>query len=299
MSWVLYVLVAYIIFAFGNVLQKILKTKKIKDAVVFAVISYLVYGAVPLALLFFKRPEFVSLGLILLTVFVGSLSFFAFVFYVKSLEHEEISRIIPLFGFNPMFVLIFSTIFLREILSTENYIAFAIILLGGFLISTRLHEKRIRISKAFYLILASAFIYGVYNTSLKYISGYMDVYSYFQYAMIGMTLTALLFLLSGTIRKKLAKTAKTLGKKSWGVVVFIELSSLFGMFLLYYALKIAPISLISVLGNFQSVFVLVFASLLSHRYPHLIEEEKNRKVLLIKITSIVVMFFGLWLIYAK
>ena len=62
---------------------------------------------------------------------------------------------------------------------------------------------------------------------------------------------------------------------------------------LIYALKLAPVSSVTVVGSVQSVFVLAMAAVLSFKFPKILKEELNKKVILQKSIAMILMVIGL------
>src|SRR3989344_1858810 len=134
MDWVIFSLLSRSLYAADNIVDKVLIGKHLKDPVVLT----LLYGIFPL---------FLSIGIILLNglkligleptalvIFAGAIQVPAIFAFYQAVAREEISRVIPLFQFTPLFALILSFLFLGEVLTTTYYFAFVLILLAGFLI---------------------------------------------------------------------------------------------------------------------------------------------------------------------
>ena len=296
MMWIWYILFAQFIWASFNVIQKIIITKKIKKEIVYLVITNTIYCSMTFLLLFFKRPSFDNIPVIMIAVLAGIFSFFGALMFFKTLHHEEISRIAPLFNLTPILILLLSFIFLKENLSFENYISFFLIILGGFLISIKIDGKKLRVSKVIFLMMLSCLFFAISNILIKYSSRYLDVYSYFFYSIMGWFISTIPFFFSKTVVKDIINKVKTLGKKTWILIIAIEVAALPVTYLVSTVIKTIDISLIAIVGNTQPVFVLLIATLLSHKFPHLIEEDKSRKALLIKASAILIMFIGLYLL---
>ncbi|MFH1182474.1 MAG: hypothetical protein V1702_05940, partial [Candidatus Woesearchaeota archaeon] len=68
-------------------------------------------------------------------------------------------------------------------------------------------------------------------------------------------------------------------------------------FLYNAAIPLAPITLLSVLGSFQSVFVLAIATFLSIKFPMFLKEAIDPKTIGLKVVAIALMAAGLYLLY--
>jgi len=69
-------------------------------------------------------------------------------FFLKALQVEEVSRIVPLAYLSSLIVLFYAVIFLGEVLTIYKYIGIFLLVLGAILISIKDFSK-IRFSKAF------------------------------------------------------------------------------------------------------------------------------------------------------
>ena len=71
----------------------------------------------------------------------------------------------------------------------------------------------------------------------------------------------------------------------------------FGAMILFtIAIAAGPATIIVGLGNFQSLFLLIYVIILAKYFPHLYKEEITKSTLGIKIISIILMLVGLWMV---
>ena len=109
--------------------------------------------------------------------------------------------------------------------------------------------------------------------------------------------TLVLILLIASIRDRVIKGFSNLEPVGWRLLIigmiFIAVASLSGL----WALTTGPVSLVSVLRGFQSVFVLIYAIVLSVWLPRILKEEIGKGILTLKIASITLMLIGLYFIY--
>lgn len=296
MYWVFFALMGPFLWAIGNVLNKIIRTKHVDCTV-----SYTIFigfsSLLSLAVIPFYGLDIPNIALTSLCILAGMLQAVGCILYIKTLSFEEVSRVIPLFRFVAIFVLIFATVFLGETLTTGSYIAFFMLITGGFLIAVKKAEGVFRLSKAFYLIILSSLFYATADVLVKYISGYVHFSTYFVLTRLGFWIVSLVLLLIYYNRFKLILAV--MNRKTFAVIALTEVLGLVGLFSAFYAISIAPISLINAVESFQPLFVFAIASLLSFKFPSILKEELTWKTLLIKGFSIVVMISGLLIIYLK
>jgi len=293
MNWILIALIGPLLWGIGRVLNKFIRTKHIDCSISYATIASLV-GMFSLLVIPFYGFEMPSLFIILLCLFVGVLHYFAFLLFVKALTLEEVSRIIPLFRFVAIFVLILSAIFLNEKLNANSYIAFLLLVIGGFIISIKKIEGMFRLSKAFYFVMLASFFYAVGGVILKYVSYTTDFTTFFVIDRMGVFLTALImiFIFYGKFKRSIS----LLSFRSLSLITLTEVFGVTGVLTAYYAISLASVSLVNAIESFHPVFIFIFATFVSFKYPHIIKEDLNWKVLLTKSIAIFIMIFGLFLL---
>ena len=149
MLWIIYSIIAVLIWSIVNIVDKHILEKRIKNSLIpvvifgvigllIAIIIYLLQGFQPLS------------GLnIILALIAGIFLKLTNVFYFKATKIEEISRVIPLLSLSPLFVLILATIFLGEVFKPLQYLGIFLLVIGAILLSTKIFKEEIRLSKAF------------------------------------------------------------------------------------------------------------------------------------------------------
>ena len=149
MLWIIYSIIAVLIWSIVNIVDKHILEKRIKNSLIpvvifgvigllIAIIIYLLQGFQPLS------------GLnIILALIAGIFLKLTNVFYFKATKIEEISRVIPLLSLSPLFVLILATIFLGEVFKPLQYLGIFLLVIGAILLSTKNFKEEIRLSKAF------------------------------------------------------------------------------------------------------------------------------------------------------
>ena len=168
MLWVLFALAATFLWAWANILDKVLRTKYLKDSIALTA-SFGIYGIVfSLILLLLIGIPILPFWNFIAALAAGFLLTCALIPYLKALSLEEASRVIPLWHLLPIFTLMLAVIFLNEVLTPIRYAAFAFILLGGFLISTKKIGAVFRISPAAVFMLASSFLVAISDVLLKF-----------------------------------------------------------------------------------------------------------------------------------
>lgn len=294
MSWILLSISAAIIWALINVLDKFILTKWAKKSLIPVIIFGLVALITSLGIYFFIGFSSLSLSHLILAIGMGFIyTLFGSVFYYRAVQSDEVSRIVPLLNFGPLFTLIFATIFLNEYFLPHIYLGIILLVFGAILISTR---KRInfKFNKAFWFANISILAYSVEAVVIKYLIGFTDFWTIFGYLEIGSFLGSIpIFFL---ISKDFKQMIRSYGFKPIIAMTFSETFSLIGLLLITIAYTTGSVTLVNALSSLQSFFVLLLMIILSLFFPYILKEEIKTKTILLKLVAIILMFVGVILI---
>lgn len=226
------------------------------------------------------------------------LSGIAFVFYLipyfKALQNEDSSRVIPLFQFIPLFVLLFSFLFLNEVITQHELLGFAFTFVGAFILTLKKGESKIfRPRKVLWYMLASGVIYSFAPILFKYAVVHTDFWTAFFYQALGGGIAALSLLTIPTYRKSFMNEGLHLPLPIWGIMSLNQTLAIIAELSSSFAFSLAPVALVSVLTGTQSFFVLLFALILSVKFPHILKEDIKKNTLFLKLISIITIFVGL------
>ena len=294
LNWIWFVLISQGIWSITSMIDKIVLSKGyIKNPLVFITLN----GAQNFLLIFFlpfvgiKPLSFIDFFIVLLSGIFFSASV---VLYYKSVKYDEISRIAMLFQLGPIFVLILSFLFLGEVLTKNHFIGFLFLLSAGIIVSHRRTEKSFKLSKAFYLMLASGFLGALSFVAAKHIFNVTTFWNAFVWLRIS-GFTALGVLIAPSVRKQVAQTFKGMNNKAKEILGFKMLIDYSSFIFAAYALASVPaIALMSALaGSMQPVFVFILTLFTSIYLPKLVKEEIDRKSILTKLFALAMILIGI------
>ena len=295
MNWLIFALLTPFFWSFTNILDKILTTKYVKP------IDYAILGGfiwlINLVFLPLSNLRVISLTFVLLLLFVGAIRIFSFLFYLKAMQIEEVSRVSPLGNLSPLFVLIMSVLFLKESLTQSQLIAFFLIFVGGFVLSIKRIKGLLRLSKALGFIILNTFLFALSYVLLKFAYGHITLWDGLVLYAFGEIIASFILLINQDIRKRFLKSVKSYNKKIWLFIAVDTIFALLGNLTSNAAILLGPVSLVAVVGGFQGLLVLIWAIYLSRYFPKILKEEIDRKVLLIKAFAISLMIGGLYLLH--
>ena len=152
MSWLFFALLPRALWAINNVVDKTLVSSRIRNSTVYLFIT-IVVSALVVVVVPFRGLAVPSLGMVSLALFTGILYTYGLWPYFKALILEEASRAVSLSNAVPIFVLIISSMTIGENFRVNDYWAFVLLLVGSFMISTKHHEGKFKVSPAVWLML--------------------------------------------------------------------------------------------------------------------------------------------------
>ncbi len=312
MQWFILALIASILWAVVVIVDKFILTHYIKDAVSYQVFLTLTMLPFLISLLPFtshntnsSTPTILPVIIILLGVTMG----LVYVLYNKALMIEEVSRVTPLFYLSPLFVLLFSFMFIGEGLSLRRYLGIGLMVFSAISVSVSLrrrnrdsrrqshsHSLHIVLSPALLMILVLDIMNAGKDVISKLILSHLDYLSYLFWFLLGNIAGRPFLLLIPHNREKTLMIIKTLPPKVY-LLSFISSSLAWTGYVLYFkAVSMTYISLVSAIPTTQPFLVFIFATLLGLFYPGLIEEKTDRRSLTIKGIAAVSVLIGAYLI---
>lgn len=291
MDWLLFAIAGYFFYALTNIISKVMVTNHIRDIYVYTFIASL-FGLIPLILIPVFGFTVPGVSYIIIALISGMLWLYSLVPYFKALKIDEVSRVIPIWRFNPFFVLMISFVLLGEVLGPYDLLAFFLLMGGGILVSMKRVGDGFHISRAFYLTVFSAFMLGASHAVSKLVYNNVPYIEGFVLIRLGSVIAGITILLLPGCARKLAGTWKGIGSNVKLSLLLLATIQFTAIAIINYAITRGPVSLVTAAGGFQSLFVLILASLLSFKLPHLLTEEVRSGVIVQKVFAIVLLVFG-------
>lgn len=299
MSWLLIAITAHFIFALVFAVDKFIVSEMMLRPRVYAFYVGLLGGLTILlapfgfGLLPFRQ---MTAGLLAGILFVG-----ATLFFYKSIQLAEVSKIAPVIGgATPIFTLILSYWFLGERLSSGQLLAFFLLVAGGIIMlwpgRKKLNHRSIRNSllKRLCFAMLAALFFALSFVLTKFLFIHQAFINSFIWTRLGGVLGAGLLLLWPANRQIILKTSKMIKLKTGALVVSNKALAAFAFILLNYAIYLGSVTLVNALQGIQYAFLLIIALFLSKKFPQIIKEQVSQGAILQKIIAI--LFIGLGLV---
>lgn len=300
MEWLFYAFLAFFVFALSSILDGLAIKKFIGNPERYLFYSTFIQGlcgAIAIFLLF--NTTFHGWFFLFICFITGLFYVYGLLPYMKALKFEEVSRISPLWNLEPIFVLIASIILLNLNLIRTQYIGIAFLILGSFLISTKIEKRVFRLSKGFwYMVLTNLILTGFF-VGTEYLFKNYDYWSAFAYIQLGILFASLtLIFFKDYGREGIAKLKSI---NLWGKIIILSVGvlSIAAVGLRNMAIKLSHAALISSLAGFESIIVLALVLFISIRHPSFLNEEINKKIIIQKVIAIALLIIGLYFVYIQ
>ena len=286
-------LIAQGIWAFCSLIDKIVISKgHIRSPFVYIVLN----GVTNIFLIFllpFTSFEPLKFTDFLIVLFAGAAHSTAVTLYYKAVQYDEISRIKVMNQLSPVFVLILSILFLGEILTKIHFIGFILLLGAGMMVSYRNGKKSFMLSKAFYYMLAAAFVDAFGIIAEKHILNVTSFWNAFLWLRLA-SFVSLAVLLVPSVRNDFISTFKGMKTRIKQLLGFKMIIDFLAFIFAVYALFKGPASLVTVLSSSVGpLFMFLIALLFSIYLPKIVKEAAGKKIILIKISAIALIIAGI------
>lgn len=295
-SWLFLAILAYLVYSATNFMDKFLIEKLIKNPIGIVILDGFLYLFLGVIIFFIAGGHFLPLNQALMLIFAGIFLTFYLLPYFKALQLEDTSRVVSLFQFYPIFTLILSFTLLHEKLNSSEFIGFIFITLGGFILGIEKFTIKIfSLRKAFFLMIASSFLYSLSNIIFKFVSS-NNFWVNFSYLTIGSATGCFLLLIKKENRIILKTQINALNLKLTVILLINSLLNLLAEFLAFLAISLGPVALVSAVNGIQPFIVLIYGLILTLFFPKIIKEDIKKDTLVIKLFSALILFIGIYFI---
>lgn len=302
-NWFLVALGAPFVWSLVNHCDKIILSKYFKGGGSGGLMIFVGVVAIPISIflgVLYPEVFYVESGDVIYLLLSGLLYNFAVFLYLKALEKEDASYIVPFWQLAPVFSYILGVAFLGEYLSSDKLFASVIVIIGALILSLEFKKgERVSVNKTTASIMTlSALFIACTNVFFKKsaIDDLPFVVSMF-WNQIGMAIFALAFFADRKFRNEFTGVIRLNSNKVLGLNIFEQIAEVVGIAINNYAVLLAPVALVVLVEyTAQPLFVFIEGVIFTLLFPHLVEEDISSRNLIKKFVSIVVMGIGLYLI---
>lgn len=298
MNWFLIALITPLAHAAVNHLDKYLIQKYLKGGEVGSLVLFSALFAV-VALPFigwFAPASFMVSGRdAAILIINGALLVLAYICYFYALNQDETSLVVPLFQLVPVFGFVIGYFILGETLSQTQVIGSLIVIAGATILSLRLGSKRITVKQpVLWLMAGSSLLYAVNGVLFKFVAQTQQQFwpSVFWDFAGKVLFGLLLFVCIASYRRQFLAVLRENKASILGLNAVNELLALLGEGALVFAVLLAPVALVQVVGGFQPMFVFLYGVALTLLFPRVVKESLTRQDILHKAIGIGIIITG-------
>lgn len=298
MLWLIIAVCSYFLLAVVALVDKYLLSGALVSPKMYAfyvgIGGILALALIPLG---FSVPE---PSIIIFALLAGIFHILGIFITFKAIHAFEVSRVIPAIGgFLPLFVFGLTYVFPTEkaTLSQFEIISFFLLILGTVII-TRGRSKALSF-KSLKMAALAAFLLALFFISAKFVYLSQPFINGFIWTRIGAFLLAIAFLFNKEVKGELFRKKETFKIKTLGILIPNQAVAASAFLLQNWAVALVPLSslaFINALEGTRYVFLLIFAILLSLRFPRFLKEEISQRIIFQKIIAILLISGGLALL---
>ncbi len=296
MAWLLFAMLSNVFYSIVSIFDQLLRKQHVKHDTSLTIIWLAFFFIVWLAMVPFINVSIPELPKLAAALTAGFIVVITSVPYFYALSVEEASTIMPVWQFSSVFVLIFSAIFLGEKLVLKYYYGFAVMFLGGLLLSVSKAIRGFEVNRTVLIILASSIVTAISLVLVKFFYTTESFWNGFFWFSIGNFLGGIFLLLLPKNLEHVKSQLKALTRSAVLLLVAATLLTFLADLALLFAVKTGPVSLVSVVGVTQIMLLFVMAVFLSRYFPKVLKERIDRKTLLTKTVAISLIMAGLYLV---
>ena len=295
MTWVAAVLISTSLFAVVTVFDKRLATHLFPSAGSFnaafgllqALIAVVYFSAV-IPTVGFDGGEGVPWA-----IASGLLWALGLFLFFHGLSMEEASRAAPIQQVGPIFAAVVAVLFLGEMLTTLQWAAVVVVILGAALVSARPEDGLFRLARgrAFFILLAGSFSIGMAFIASEAATHTMNVWGIQAIRSAAMSVGVLALAARPATVRELRSVGRSVG--AWANLLLAEgILGPIAALMFVIALSLGPVSSVSAVSASRPMFVLLLGVLLSTKYFDVLHERIDRRSIGVKTMAIAMIVVG-------
>jgi len=302
MTWFLIAIIAPLLYALTNFIDKILLEKYFKQSGTGTIIlfsSLLAFFALPFFLWMDPTVLSVSGKNIFILCISGILSISILWCYLKALQNEEASVVIVFYQLVPVFGYVLGYFILGETLTVMQIISMLIIILGTTIISLEIDsENRFRLRKKTILpMLAACLFWASESVIFKAAALEENVWRSLFWEHLMLTVVGILiFVFIRSYRTNFIAAIRNNSKPVLLLNALNELIYISGNLVLAFSFMLAPVALVLLVNSFQTIFVLIIGITLTIFFPKVAVEKIQARHIWQKVIAILITGIGTYLL---
>ena len=300
MWWILFAFSGPILWAASTHIDKYLVERYFKySSMAILMVFTAIVGSVMLPFIWWFRPVVLVIppfSAVIITI-SGILYMGAMLFYLKAIQSEEASVVAPFFQAAPIFGYALAYFVLGEKLTPIQLLGSALIIGGTLFLSVRPGHQAGRFNaRLVLLMLGCAFLVALSSVVFKFFAVQDEYWTTTFWTYVGEAIFGIAVLAWPNNLKQFIKIFKANTGAVLGINGANELINLGGGLGFRYALLFAPLTVVQAIGNTTTLFVFIFAIILTVFFPALGKEDISRGNLIRKGLAALLIGVGITLV---
>ena len=304
MGWLAFALLSTLMFGLISTVDKIVLERYFNNRWAYPFYTGLMTSVACVILLITRIHlglfSAVSILSLIAALMPGLVFFFSALLFTRALLHADVSTVFGLSQINPVFTLIWDTLFFGSIFLPINYLGIVIVVSGAmFLAWEQPGEslKAIRFNKVIWLVLLATLIRSVSEAFLKHAVTELLFWDAFALSRVGMILPIIYFMIKPSIRNQVVQPIKEEGMKVIWIVSVIQVVAITNLIVFTRAYSLGPLALVSATQSMAPVFILFFTHVFNLVSPGLVPTRDKTFNIPIRLLLCLGIVFGIWFLY--
>jgi len=246
---------------------------------------------------FFPLPPNIGVWPLSMAVLAGITRAASVIILLYLMKKEEVSIVIPIANTYPIFVALIAMPTLNETMNSLQWVAIVIVVFGVLLTSVRLNTgtQITWLGKPLILLAVSSILWAVSDVMTKYALDYMSTWN--MYWISHLILPLAFFSIS--FRPSVFREIMNYQKRNSSVIMVAlnEMMAVTALILFYLSMQNGPVSLVSAIYSSRTLFVFLYAVVISRFSNFLLEEQTSGSTLLLRFVAISLIVVGIVIIY--
>ncbi len=301
MNWFFIALLAPALWSVSNHCDKYLISRYFNGVGTGALVLFSsLIGLLVLPVIFLFQPAViqVSFSNALVMIVSGIIAIIGVVLYLYAMKKDEASIVTSLFQTIPVFTFILGYFVLGETLTTAQTVGSLCIIVGGAVLSLDLSAATVQLkTSVLFLMLGASLLLATSSLVFKVVAIETNFWTSTFWGYIGDVTIGIFFLTFIPLyRREFITVLRHSTRRVIGLNVCNELITIVAGLCMRFASLLAPIALVWTINGFQPFFVFLYGVILTKFFPRISVEHINRKYVIQKITAIVILFIGTYII---
>jgi drug/metabolite transporter (DMT)-like permease len=277
-NWFLVALIPPILWSVVNHIDKYVLSKHFKGGSLggMFLFSSLFSIVVLPCLLFFTPISFLNipLGTIFFLLLLGTINAAAFFLYLKAINEEEASVVVPLLQMIPVFGYFLGYPILGEVLSSQQILSALIIILGVSILSVNfdIDNNRLTLRKRVLLLVGgSSFLFALHDVLFKTVTTEKSFLISAFWENAGLVVAGItVFIFHSKYRKQFKEIFRINNTKALSLNITSEVLYTLGSLANSFATLLAPVAVVLVVSSYQPLFVFIIGIVLTTLIPSIV-----------------------------